>query len=76
MEEYPDTTEGLYLNYLHVGNLIVVPQFGYKPYDKKAIDIINSVYGKTHQVVPFKANWLAKEGGVLNCASWTVKSAD
>lgn len=68
-----NSAEGLYLNYLHVGNLIVVPQFGYKPADKKAMDIINSVYGKTHRVIPYKANWLAINGGVLNCASWTVK---
>jgi agmatine deiminase len=73
IEEYDNTAEGLYLNYLHVGQLIIVPQFGYKPSDNKALATINEHFGKTHQVVPLKANWLAKNAGVFNCASWTVK---
>lgn len=73
LEENAETAEGLYINYLHVGNLIVVPQFGIKDSDKKALEIMKSVYGNTHQVVPFRAGWIAENGGVLNCATWTVK---
>jgi agmatine deiminase len=68
-----ETAEGLYLNYLHVGDLIVVPQFGNKSSDKKALDIMNDVFGDDNKAVPFKANWIAKEGGVFNCMSWIVK---
>ncbi|MDA3892270.1 MAG: agmatine deiminase family protein [Salinivirgaceae bacterium] len=66
-----ETAEGLFINYLHVGNLIVLPQFGYDE-DKEALDIISNAFLDC-KVVPFKANWIAKEGGVFNCMSWTVK---
>ena len=67
---------GLYINYLHVGNLIVVPQFGYgyTKSDKRAMQIINNVFGETHTIVPFESKWISEYGGVLNCSSWGVKS--
>ena len=68
-----DKADGLYINYLHLNNLIVVPQFGFKRSDKKALDVMHDVYGSSHKIVPYKANWIAKNGGVLNCSSWTVK---
>jgi agmatine deiminase len=71
--ERAETADGLYINYLHVGNLVVVPQFGFKSSDQKTIEIMNQVFGKTHRIIPFRANWLAENGGVFNCASWTVK---
>ncbi|MFA6402893.1 MAG: agmatine deiminase family protein [Salinivirgaceae bacterium] len=73
LDEKKKTAEGLYINYLHLGNLIVVPQFGMEPSDNMALSTFDEVFGKTHQVVPFKANWIAENGGVFNCASWTVK---
>ena len=68
-----NSADGLYINYLHIGNLIVFPQYGNKANDKKAVTLINEVYGKTHKIIPFRSNWIAKNGGVLNCSSWTVK---
>ncbi len=62
---------GLYINYLHVGNLIVVSQFDQKE-DVKALEVMNKLFGRSHQVVPYNACWIAEYGGVLNCASWTV----
>jgi len=62
---------GLYINYLHVGNLVVVPQFDQKE-DAKALKVMNKLFGHSHQVVPYNASWIAEFGGVLNCASWTV----
>jgi agmatine/peptidylarginine deiminase len=43
-----ETAIGLYLNYLHVGNLVVVPQFKL-PEDKKAIDKIREIFGVRKQ---------------------------
>jgi agmatine deiminase len=63
---------GLYLNYLHVGNLIIVPQFGLKE-DKKAIEVFEDVFKNRYTIEPFEAKWIAKYGGVLNCATWTVE---
>lgn len=71
VDEAMETAEGLYLNYLHVGDFIVVPQFGFHE-DADALKLIERTFPNC-KVVGFKANWLAKEGGVFNCASWTVK---
>lgn len=66
------TADGLYINYLHVGDLIVVPQFKMKE-DKIALQTFKEIFGNKNSVVPFDARWISKHGGVLNCASWTVK---
>ena len=66
-----DKAHGLYINYLHVGNLIIVPQFGYTKSDNKALQIMNDVFGETHTIVPFESKWISEYGGVLNCSSWT-----
>lgn len=66
------TADGLYLNYLHVGNLIIVPQFKLKE-DKKALQTFNEIFGSKYSIITFDARWIAKHGGVLNCVSWTTK---
>ena len=70
-----DNAHGLYINYLHVGDLIILPQFGeeFIQSDKKALKIMNDVFGETHTIVPFESNWISKYGGVLNCSSWGIK---
>jgi agmatine deiminase len=67
------TAEGLYINYLQVGNLIVVPHFNKKRDDNRALSIYKEIFGSKFSVVPFDARRIAEGGGVLNCASWTVK---
>ncbi len=71
LEEGDEIAEGLYINYLHVGNLIVVPQFG-QDEDQVALDIMTRVFGSKCNVLPYPANWIAEYGGVFNCATWTV----
>lgn len=62
---------GIYVNYLRVGNVVVVPGSD-RPEDQVAL-------GKVRQVMPncvvsqVQCRSLAKEGGVLNCISWTIK---
>jgi agmatine deiminase len=68
-----DKAHGLYINYLHVGNLIIVPQFGFAKSDKRAIQIMNQVFGETHTIVPFESKWISEYGGVLNCSSWGIR---
>jgi agmatine deiminase len=67
-----ENANGLYINYLHVGNLIVVPQFNMKE-DKVALHTYHEFLGSRFTIVPFNARWIAEHGGVFNCASWTVK---
>jgi len=66
-----ETADGLYLNYLHVGNLVIVPQFN-KPEDKKALEIIRKTFSVGNIVVGYDARWIAEHGGVFNCCTWTI----
>lgn len=68
------TGKGLYINYLQVGNLVVVPQFDQTAFDKQALDIMKELMGYSYNVIAFEANWISKHGGVFNCATWTVAS--
>lgn len=71
-KEGDDSALGLYINYLHVGNVIVVPLFGKKSSDDRALSVLKEVFGSSYTVLPFQASWIAKNGGVFNCATWTV----
>jgi agmatine/peptidylarginine deiminase len=66
------TAEGLYINYLHVGDLIFFPQLKMKE-DKIALQTFKEIFGNKNSVVPFDARWISKHGGVLNCVFWTIK---
>ena len=65
---------GVYVNYLEVSNLIVLPVFeveGNK--DAEAISALKQIFpNKIIEVINF--NDVALEGGVLNCSTWTYKS--
>jgi len=66
-----DDESGLYLDYLEIGKLILVPQFGFDE-DKKAMEIFIDIFGKTHHLIPFKANWISEYGSGFNCISWCL----
>ena len=60
---------GIYLNFLHLDDeTIVMPVFRL-PEDEAAARILKSLYSKT--IIPIQANELAREGGIINCISWT-----
>ena len=67
-----DHAIGVYLNYLEVGNLIVMPVFGY-PGNKDA-----EALAKLKEVFPDKIietidyNEVALTGGILNCTTWVT----
>ena len=68
-----DHAIGIYLNYLEVGNLIIMPVFGV-PGNKDA-----EALAKLKEVFPNKIietidyNDIALEGGILNCSTWVVR---
>ncbi|GGG14633.1 agmatine deiminase family protein [Pontibacter amylolyticus] len=67
--DYPAT--GCYINFAQIGNVILFPQFAI-PQDKEALKEAERIF-KDCQVIPVPSGELAKDGGVLNCATWNVK---
>lgn len=67
--KHPESAIGIYVNYLEVNDLIVLPIFG-RDEDKQAIDIIQKAF-PNKQVETIDYNDVAKEGGLLNCTTWS-----
>lgn len=61
---------GLYINYLRVGNTVVLPAYG-RPEDEAALQKVQQVLPDAN-VFQVPCRQLAEEGGVLNCISWTI----
>ncbi len=71
--EHPESAIGVYVNYLEVNDLIVVPVFG-REEDARAIEIIQKAF-PNKQIETINYNDVAKEGGLLNCTTWVVKKS-
>lgn len=71
--KHPDHAIGVYVNYLEVGNLIVLPVFeveGNK--DSEAIAAFKQIFpDKIIETINY--NDVALEGGVLNCTTWVYR---
>lgn len=68
-----DHAIGIYLNYLEVGNLIVMPVFGVSGNkDAEALAKLKEVFpDKTIETIDY--NDIALTGGILNCTTWVIK---
>ena len=64
---------GIYVNYLEVDNLIVLPKFGVVGNrDEEALSLFKKIFpDRIIETVDY--NEVALEGGLLNCSTWTVK---
>lgn len=60
-----------YINYLQVGNLVLVPQLGIEE-DEQAIEQIGLALPEC-EVVGIPALEAVEDGGALNCVSWNVQ---
>lgn len=67
-----DSAAGNYVNFLRVGNLILIPSYG-TPQDAKAFNTLKRLCPRT-TVVAVPSLDLAREGGVLQCVTWTVQT--
>ncbi len=67
-----DSAKGLYLNYLQMKDVIIVPTFGIKEDDIAVRQLEDLFDGFTVRTVD--SNEIASQGGVLNCISWNIKS--
>ncbi len=61
-----------YINFLQVGNLILVPQLGI-PEDEQALEQISKALPDC-EVVGIPALEAVRRGGALNCISWNIKA--
>jgi agmatine deiminase len=62
---------GNYLNYLRTARVVVVPVYGV-PTDEVVLGKIEELFAGV-SVVPIPCTELAREGGVLNCVTWTAR---
>lgn len=72
-KRYADNAIGCYVNYLEVGNLIVLPIFeidGNR--DFEVYDLIKQVF-PDRIIETVNINEVGLEGGLLNCITWTIK---
>ena len=69
--KHPLSAVGIYVNYLEVNNLIVLPVFG-RDEDKLALDIIQKAF-PDRVIETIDYNDVAFEGGLLNCTTWVLK---
>jgi agmatine deiminase len=63
---------GCYVNYLRTDKLLILPVFGVAQ-DEPALRRFQCLFSGT-AVVPLQCTELAKEGGCLNCISWTIRA--
>ena len=62
---------GSYVNYLHLDDLIIFPIFdceGNK--DAEALQVIHNLF-PNHNIEPVVINDIARQGGLMNCITWT-----
>jgi len=61
---------GNYINFLRLGNKIIIPQYGIEE-DKAAYKVFSNYFGEENVVtISYDIEKLAHLGGVLNCISW------
>ena len=68
--KHPYSAIGIYVNYLELNDLIIVPIFNSKE-DQVAVEIIKKAFPNKH-IETINYNDVAKEGGLLNCTTWVV----
>ena len=69
--EKADENSWAYINFLQVGNLVLVPRLGI-PEDEQALQQIAEAMPLC-KVVGVPAFEAVRKGGALNCISWNIK---
>lgn len=71
-KKHPMSAIGIYVNYLEVGNLIVIPKFNVEGnYDAETEELFRKIF-PDRIIETIDYNEVALEGGVLNCTTWTI----
>lgn len=69
--KHPGSAIGIYVNYLEVNNLIVMPIFN-RDEDNQVLEILQRTF-PNKKIETIDYNDVAKEGGLLNCTTWVVR---
>lgn len=69
-KKHPDSAIGVYVNFLEVENLIVLPVFG-RDEDKEVFNIIKGAF-PDRDIETINYNDVAQEGGLINCTTWVA----
>lgn len=70
--KHPGSAIGIYVNYLEVNDLIVMPIFN-RDEDRQVLEILQRTFpNKIIETIDY--NDVAKEGGILNCTTWVVNN--
>jgi agmatine deiminase len=71
-KEFKDSAIGIYINYLVIENLIIIPKFEVEGNrDEEALQLFKMNF-LTHSIEQININSIARDGGLLNCISWGV----
>lgn len=70
--KHPYSAIGIYVNYLEVNNIIVMPVFG-RDEDNQVVEILHKSF-PNKQIETINYDEIAKEGGLLNCTTWVVSN--
>jgi agmatine deiminase len=71
-KKYPESALGIYVNFLEIGQLILLPIFEINGnHDKEVIDLFKDLY-PDRIIEPININEIGVFGGLLNCISWTL----
>ncbi len=62
--------DGCYINYLQVGNTAIIPIFD-MPEDDRARDVFRKLFNSVRCI---DSREISEYGGVINCATWNIKS--
>lgn len=69
--KHPGSAIGIYVNFLDVNDLIVMPIFN-RDEDNQVLEILQRTFpNKIIETIDY--NDVAKEGGLLNCTTWVVR---
>lgn len=64
-----DSAVGIYLNYLVMDKVIIMPSFGRHPNNNKAKTELQKHFPEK-EILSVEASELAKFGGIINCVTW------
>lgn len=67
-----DDAKGIYMNYLQMEDLLILPVFNMKE-DEQVLIQFQQLFPK-HKIDTVLSNDIAAEGGILNCITWNIKT--